>query len=148
MNILNFIVIEGRPDFHGDDNGTEIYRYTMQGECSIPLDTPVPIIRRGTGCIGIGTVTKLQMTRTSTTMYYTIADISESNARAYYDLFRNQATVSNLEEYQEDVIIPGMMRNISASPRPKYDGSGYGKKKKKESHRSLMDYPNAYEDDY
>ena len=38
--------------------------------------------------------------------------------------------------------------NISASPRPKYDGSGYGKQKKKESHRSLMDYPNAYEDDY
>ena len=146
MNILNFIVIEGRPEYYESSGDVDIYEFTVQGECYIPLETPVPVSRRGSGCIGVGIAIRLSVTKTATTVYYTIADVSETNAKAYYDLYLNQATASNSEEYREDVIIPGMMRNISTTPRPRYSKSDFGRRKK-ENHRSLMDYPNAFDED-
>lgn len=145
MNILNFIVIDDKQHYY-DDN--DLYSFTAQGECYIPLETPVPIIRRGIGCIGIGLVAELKITRTSTTIIYSISDISEMSARAYYDLYRNQATASNTEEYREDVIIPGMMRKATV-PRPSYSSDDFSRKKKKSPYRSrsLMEYPNAFDED-
>lgn len=143
MNILNFIVIEGKPQYYGETNDEDAYSFTAQGECYIPLETPVPIIKRGSGCIGIGLVLQLEITKTSTTIIYTVSDISETNAKAYYDLYRNQATASNSEEYNEDTIIPGMMRTATSMPRPKKSDYDIGKRKQN-SHKSLLDYDDAY----
>lgn len=143
MKILNFIVVEGNPEYYGDVNGEDMYSFTTQGECYIALETPVPVIKRGKGCIGIGVVTKLTITKTSTTIVYSIADVSEASSKAYYDLYRNQATASNSEEYQEDVVIPGMMRGTKVTPRPKI--SDYDTPRRPNKHKSLMDYDGYYD---
>ena len=146
MDILSFIVIDGKPQYVGEHENKDVYSHTLEGEVYIPLETPIPIIRRGSGCIGIGLVVELTITKTSTTIVYSMSNISEVNAKAYYDLYRNQATASNTDGYQEDVVIPGMMRNVGNVPKPKK--SGNNKRNSNKSHRSLMDYPSVFDDDY
>lgn len=104
MKVLQFIVIES-------NHGSGTYEHTVTGECYIPCNTPVPIIRKGHGCIGIGVVKSLLITAESTRIEYDSREISKEKKKAYYDLYRNNMSVSDVEDpyANTDQVIPGAM---------------------------------------
>ena len=139
MQILNFIVIDGSLRSFRDGKG---YAFTLSGENYIPLATPIPIIQKGHGCVGIGMVEELNITQTSTTIYFKAEEVSDNSAKAYYNLYRNQISVSSNTDYsgQEDTLIPGMARGIRPSVNINDNSIKDKKSRRENTHKSLMDY--------
>lgn len=137
MNILNFIIID-KP-LRSTKYNLETNMFAMEGEVYIPLETPVPIIQKGVGCVGIGMVSELNITKSSTMIYFSSTKISESAEKAYYDLYRNQISTGNQNMYsnQEDVVIPGLARGMKTTTK--------SNRNNKPTHKSLMNYG---DDDY
>ena len=138
MKITNFIVLDDRVGRMSE------YRHTVNGEVYIPLETSVPVIVKGVGCIGLGMVIEINMTKASTTFTFTMSKVGRDAADAYYSLYKNQISMTDTEDVydQSDVIIPGMMASTTKStPKPKrssnYDSPLYEGRR---SGSSLLDY--------
>ena len=111
MRIATFIVLDDPLT-----RSSKAYERTLNGEVYFPLETPMPIIVKGKGCIGIGMVNELRITKSSTTITFQWSKVNEADANAYYALYRNQVSVSddNTDPYdQSDAIIPGMMTSVN-----------------------------------
>ena len=143
MRITNFIVLDDVP------NRKHEYHHTVNGEVYIPLETTVPVIQKGYGCIGLGMVTEIVMRKDSTTIIFTMSKVGKDAADAYYSLYKNQVTMSDSNDVydQSDVVIPGMMASTAKStPKPKrssssnYNSPLYGGKRYNSSGGSLLDY--------
>lgn len=122
MNILGFIVVDERNMRNGKNS------YTITGENYIPCNTPVPVIAKGKGCIGIGMVNSLLITATSTKIDFTLEkDISKAKKEAYYGLYRNTVTVGNTNDdpYESDTVIPGAMAGRTSN-QGRRDSGGIG----------------------
>ena len=138
MQIATFIVLDDPLKGYSKTQSR-----TVNGEVYYPLETPMPIILKGKGCIGIGMVNEMTISTSSTTIVFVASKISDNDANAYYALYRNQVSVSSntssdLYE-QSDAIIPGMMTSINRKqhqPEPR------------RRNRSLMDYVDDDYDDY
>lgn len=86
-------------------------RWTVTGTCLYPLETSLPVILKGKGCIGVAMISKLEITAESTTIYFDMKGVSEADSRAYYNLYRNQMSSSAYVEdpYDtDDQLIPGI----------------------------------------
>lgn len=144
MKIANFIVLDDRP------NRKQEYHHTVNGEVYIPLETTVPVIQRGYGCIGLGMVTEIVMRKDSTTIIFTMSKVGKDAADAYYSLYKNQVTMNESDDVYDqasDVIIPGMMASTAKStPKPKrssstnYNSPLYDGRRSNSSSGSLMEY--------
>ena len=111
MRVATFIVLDDPLK-----RSSKEYERTLNGEVYFPLETPMPIIVKGKGCIGIGMVSELRITKSSTTITFRWSNVNEADANAYYALYRNQVSVSddNTDPYdQSDAIIPGMMTSVN-----------------------------------
>ena len=134
MNFMNFIVVdekirEGRNE------------YTVSGTVILKLDVPVPVIVKGKGCIGIGTVHQLLLTSDSTDITFTLSKVSKDACNAYYDLYRNQVSNSQSDdayESSEDMVIPGA---IGAKMQQRSNPDNYGNRQRRSNgHASLSDF--------
>lgn len=125
MQIKNFIVVDDL------EKARRKGKCAFNGEVYIPIGTSIPVIHKGRGCIGIGVVHQLIISSESTTVSFSLeTNISDTSKRAYYDLYRNQNTMSESGDMYDnsDVVIPGAIGSISASksPRPSWSGREYG----------------------
>lgn len=104
MKILNFIVTD-QPIKRGRNE------YTVLGECFIQCETPIPVITKNRGCVGLGIVKEFTVSKHSTTIKFNLEkDISQDSKKAYYDLYRTSISVnedSNDPYENTDTIIPG-----------------------------------------
>ena len=142
MKIATFVVVDDKLSSRRGE-----YVYTVNGDVIYPLETPLPVIQRGKGCIGVALVNSSTRTKSSTTINFAMSKVSKTEADAYYTLYRNQISMSNSEEdaYENasDMVIPGMMTSAGVKPKTTRDNRNssrtYGTKP-----RSLSD---IYEDD-
>lgn len=115
MKIANFIVVD---DYKRIKNGG-VCEHSVNGTVLYPLDTPIPIIQKRSGCIGIGMVTEITMSSSSTRIVFSVSKVNDDDANAYYKLYQNQVSVSNDDDSYDaagDMVIPGMM--VGKTPRP------------------------------
>lgn len=139
MNFMNFIVVddklrEGRNE------------YTVSGAVLLKLDVPVPVVLKGKGCIGIGTVHQLTITSNSTDILFTLTRVPKEACNAYYDLYRNQVSnaQSDVDAYEsaEDTLIPGA---IGAKMQQRHEPDNYGNRQRRSSgNASLSDFYRGY----
>lgn len=134
MKLLQFIVVDGNTSVRRGENS-----YTVTGECYLPLESSIPVIQKGRGCIGLGIVKELNITVSSTRIKFEMyKDIAKDKRDAYYELYQSSASVTeNADDPYEntDTFIPGAM---------------VGKKSQKSRDRSrgtsLSDYVKGYQD--
>ena len=128
---------------------------TLIGTVFIPMEMPVPVVVKGYGCVGIGIVTEIRMTSNSTKILFDLeTSISESSKKAYYDLYRNQASqmVNTEDPYDnDDVIIPGAInsvKNNSSVKKKQSDENTYHWSDESRSRKSkgLTDYLDGFLD--
>ena len=137
MEILNFIVIDD--SLRSKKISRSEYAHTIGGAVYLPVETSLPVILKGEGCVGLGSVSKLEITAEATTIYFKVYEIDESQKKAYYALFRNQVTMSNSDDPYDntDQIIPGMMTSTTKSK----DASSLNyNRNQRRSHNSLSDF--------
>lgn len=132
MRISNFIVVD---DYKRIKNGST-FLHSVNGTVIYPLETPLPIIQKGNGCIGIGMISEIVMSSSSTRITFTVSKVNSDDADAYYRLYQNQVSVSNDTDGYDvgaDMVIPGMMAS-----QPKVTKRGYDSPRPKS--RSLSDF--------
>lgn len=105
----------------------KLVQYTVPGTKVYPLMVPIPVIKKGTGCIGLGMVSAVSMTVDSTTIEFTLTAISTENAKSYYNLYRNVISNSDSDAAygDEDMVIPGLARSASGSMSDDDDEGDY-----------------------
>lgn len=128
MQISFYIVLDANISLrHIRVRDSNEYEYTNTGTIIYPFNTPLPIIRKGEGCIGIATVTKIIMTGSATTVRFTYTEVDEQMAKAYYSLYKNSAVMNASDDVYanaEDTIIPGAFLNKPTMKQPKRPSSG------------------------
>lgn len=148
MKFQNFIILEERP--RNIRSGREVSE-TLSGQVFLPIGKSLPIILRGTGCIGIGLVTELRITEQSTTVTFTSSEVSDEYAEAYYALYQNQISVDNSDDpyEQTDQIIPGAMgQSIGRTRTSERIHGEIGRSNKYTSDRHGMSLADYGDDDY
>jgi len=133
MKISNFIVMDRGPDGrHGTAYANE---YLV-----VPIAQPLPVIVRGRGCVGLGVVTKIEITDDGTTIKFDFdRSISDAEAEAYYNLYRNQASNGGEDRYSNtEAVIPGAISRLGNNRSERSNDSRKGHKKK--SSGGLLDY--------
>ena len=118
--------------------------FTVNGDVIYPLGTPMPVIVKGSGCIGVGIVLSSTRNGSSTSITFKLSKTDNASANAYYDLYRNQISVSSdsddAYENASDMVIPGMMAGATVKPKLSDDDRIRTRK------RSLSDF--MEDDDY
>lgn len=134
MQIKNFIVVDDL------DKARRKGKCAFNGEVYIPIETSIPVIHKGRGCIGVGVVHQLIITKGSTVVTFSLeTDISETSKRAYYDLYRNQNTMNDSDDMYDnsDVVIPGAIGSIgSRSSKPTWSSPMVGEDRENRRDRS------------
>lgn len=142
----NYIVISkgSSLDDYKTKNG---YEYTIEGAKIYPLETALPIIIQGSGCVGVGWITRYIVTTTSTTISFDKLIFNKPEVlEAYYNLYK--AVASN-DENSEDVIIPGLKKKKERAPKNKFrvDNDSYSRSSNKKFIDSLDDIDDDDSDD-
>lgn len=143
MRIASFIVVD---DYKRIKSGG-ICEHTVNGTVLYPLETSLPIIQKGKGCIGLGMVSETTMTTSSTRIVFRVSRVNDDDAKAYYRLYQNQVSTSNDEDVYDassDMVIPGM---LTSSRHPKISSDRYETSSRHRS-KSLSDYMRDNDDDY
>jgi len=117
----SFLVVEkSRTTFQ---NGRQ-YDVALTGTRLYNLDSYVPVIIKGTGCIGLAGITGIQLTADSTIVIFTFSALrDEKEKQIYYNLYRNNISNNNSGDYEDakDMVIPGLMSK--KKPRPGFSRS-------------------------
>ena len=122
MELRMFLVIDSNVNIKSlrtsRGSGGSIYAYTNQGTLIYPFESPVPIIKRGVGCVGVAVVLETHTTSTKTTVEFTMTEVSAQDGMAYFNLYKNTVGMSNtgngdVYENAEDMIIPGAMAGMT-----------------------------------
>lgn len=98
---------------------TEVYEFTNNGVLLYPIGTPIPVIRKSKGCIGLAVISEITITANTTKVRFEFnEDISSNDKIAYFNLYRNQVSSGNtsssdIYDSSEDVIIPGALGSIN-----------------------------------
>lgn len=107
--------------------------FEMSGSVILPMDTAVPVICPGTGCVGLADIKEITLKSSGLTrVTFTLKPISKNMAEAAYALYNN-TTVANSSYDDEDMTAPGMYRGST--------------KVNKKSGGSLFDFNNRDDDD-
>lgn len=122
VKISNFIVLDRDLSLKDLRMSSRMYRYTDGGTIIYPIGTPVPIIKKGMGCIGFATIDKMVVTATSTEAYFEYSEINNKQmADAYYQLYRGTVTMGASASDDiyggDDVIIPGVVTAPAQGPK-------------------------------
>lgn len=140
MKFATFIVVDDTFKKREKSN------FTVNGDVIYPLGTPMPVILKGSGCIGVGIVLESTRKGSSTSITFKLSKTDKASADAYYDLYRNQISVSSdasedAYDNAADMVIPGMMAGANIKPKLSEDDRGRSRK------RSLSDFMDD-DDDY
>lgn len=127
FNFNNFIVVD---DSFSKRFGRQ--SFTVTGQQLYQIGTAIPVIRKGSGCIGIAVVEAFTVTQTATTVTFDVSKVNENDAKVYYKLYQNSLSIGESDDMsdQEDMIIPGAMLGRDRNPE----------KRKTRRGGSLMDY--------
>lgn len=91
-------------------------KFSMPGITIYPIGVPVPVIVKGKGCGGNAIINEVSYDENSTTITFTLSEVSKEVGSAIYSLYRGQASTSNQSSGSvsyEDQFIPGAMRRSS-----------------------------------
>ena len=118
FNVLNFIILNESIEHERHE-----YKYSFPDQLLYPLNTPIPIIVKGFGCIGIGSIHTIILENHNngprTTIIFTMTQTPEPYQQAYYNLYRNTLpSMSNTDDIYEntDMLIPGFIQTKKQSP--------------------------------
>ena len=140
MKFNTFIVVDDTLKKNTRDNTCT---FTVNGDVIYPIGVPMPVIRKGKGCVGVGIIISSTRNGTSTSITFTISNVNDASAKAYYSLYQNNISVSNdsddAYENASDMIIPGMIANVSKTSKKSNNSRRSGRS-------SLSDY--LEDDDY
>lgn len=139
MKFATFIIVDDTLS-----RNREKCEFTVNGDVIYPLETPMPVIQKGKGCIGIGYIMSSTRRASSTTITFKLSNCSAEAGRAYYDLYRNQISVSNdvndAYDNASDMVIPGMMMG-AIKQKPSFEsGPKPSRGNNRRNARSLSDY--------
>jgi hypothetical protein len=139
MRVLNFIVLEDKIRKSG------FHDVAVSGEVYIPLETVVPVICKGVGCVGVGVVQRLHISKSSTTIEFELeTNISKESKRAYYDLYRNHSSSDYENDPYEnsDTVIPGAIGSVGGKTSGRVTNSQYSWKDdyRRDKNPSLGDF--------
>lgn len=137
FEVENYLVLEANSPSLSNLRDGKYWRYTVSGARIYPINTAIPIIRKGEGCTGLAVINEMTIAANSTTVVFTVHKCDASQAKAYYNLYRNNLSMGNNDsddEYEsaEDMIIPGLVGGVtsrmavedrpSSRPRPRSSG--------------------------
>ena len=88
-------------------------KFSTPGIVIYPIGVPVPVIVKGKGCGGNAIITSVSYDANSTTITFTLNEVSKEVGNAIYSLYRGQASTSGDSSSYEDQFIPGAMRKSS-----------------------------------
>ena len=128
MKLAQFIIVDDTMNRKNRDT----FEFTVNGDVIYPLETPLPVIRKGVGCIGIGIISTSVRKNTTTSITFRVSETNKDAAKAYYDLYRNQVSSSNSDDIYDnasDTIIPGMMMNSAIRPAKDESKSQYRRRR-------------------
>ena len=113
----NFLVVDDRRLL-----SKRKYKYTSG--VLMPIGEDIPVIVKGKGCVGVTKVESVYIDETGTTVTFgSVAEIGDTEAKAYYNLYRSNVTVSkrsssnDMDDDYEDQHIPGMFRPRNTDAR-------------------------------
>ena len=135
ISVETFLVMESNGPQLRDLRYKNVWRYAVAGTKLFPVGSILPIIRKGTGCIGLAQIVGCNMMQDKTEVTFITTNCSEDMADSCYSLYRNEITnnpdTGDLYDDAEDTLIPGIIgsgnRNSgyypsssgSSKPRPK-----------------------------
>lgn len=123
MTFENFIVLDARTSLKSIRTSRDTYGWTDTGSRIYNVGKPIPVIQNQK-CIGIATIKSVTITETSTTIVFTLDEITDRHMlEAYYALYRMNATMnrSNDDAYStDDILIPGMVAGNPTMKTSKY----------------------------
>lgn len=97
--------------------------YRVSGMVIFPINSPIPVIVKGEGCIGIASVSKFTVDATSTTITFTLEECSKEASKVFYNLYKNYTVGGGIDAddpySNTDQLIPGAMLNPNLRPRKK-----------------------------
>lgn len=104
------------------------YMTSVTGSRIFNINSLVPVIQKGAGCVGVAQINELHINQYGTEVYFTFHKASDKAKEAYYNLYKNNLNLNASENEYEDsdeLIIPGLSH-----------GSGKGNKsdKKRQSY--------------
>lgn len=119
MNFNQFLVIDKGEKIRTPKRTDCMNTITVSGEQMYPLEQPIPIITKNTGCFYMGMISEVCISKTRTTVTFIAEKIDKEQGKALYAFFRNVASSSCTDDPYEntDTIIPGIAGNIY----PKHD---------------------------
>lgn len=126
MILSNFIVLESNP--HAGYSEEEEISYTLSGQYLFPIDTSLPVIVRGKGCIGLGIIRSITLTADMTTIDFEIAKATKEEKKVFYSLYQSVSaggTISSDPYENTDVLIPGAMGSRKSTDTRNYDRPTY-----------------------
>ena len=135
MKFENYIVLDDTIKIYKED-GDE-YEYSYAGMVFMTPESTLPIIVKGKGCVGIGTIKSITLTSTRTTITFIKHNCDKAYSDAYYSLYKTNAHINASADgdiySNTDIAIPGMgapvamrdpkelLRNSSKRNRRDYD---------------------------
>jgi len=131
IQISMFLVIDANVSVRSMAVDRDHYAYTNQGSIIYQFGVPVPIIKKGKGCIGLAVIEKIEMSADTTMAYFTVTEISDQAASAYYNLYRNTVSMgtdasSDIYENASEMIIPGIAGSMVTPTSSKKKRKSYG----------------------
>lgn len=89
-------------------------KFSMPGITIYPIGVPIPVIVKGKGCGGNAVISNVSYDENSTTITFSLSEVSKEVGNAIYSLYRGQASTSGQSaDSYEDQFIPGAMRKSS-----------------------------------
>ena len=100
-----FLVLDDGGNFKKGGN----YDVRVSGYQILNIDTYVPVIVKGKGCVGLAEIKTLLFSKDTTSVRFNFYNISsEAEAKAYYNLYRNSVGGEMDYEDGQDAVIPGI----------------------------------------
>lgn len=137
FEVENYLVLEANSPSLSDLRDGKYWKYAVSGARIYPIEISIPIIRKGEGCIGLAVIREMTIDANSTVVVFTVHKCDSSQAKAYYNLYRNNLSMGNNasdDDYEnaEDMVIPGLVGGVTARmrddepsfrPRPRFSGN-------------------------
>lgn len=111
INVSNFIVITDGKLYDYRNRGKNGYVWTDNGYIVYPVGIAIPVIEtRSRKCVGLGVISDIHVTDTTTSIKFEVVELDASTEKAYYNLYMQIKSMDNSESsYDTDVYIPGAM---------------------------------------
>lgn len=90
----------------------------IEGIRIYPIGETIPVILKGTGCVGLATIIGCDMTKLQTRVTFTHHQCDETTAKVLYNQYRNKISSDEYDDDNydsgDDMVIPGLARGGSS----------------------------------